>query len=88
MSEEASKPNKNQYQQNDASNLAGNEFVSDSYDETVNVDEIKSDLRQLKLDNNKKQDDLEEWDKELPEDIDSISAEELEKEINQMIGKQ
>ena len=28
-----------------------------------------------------------EWDKELPEDLDSISPEELEKEINQMIGK-
>jgi hypothetical protein len=28
-----------------------------------------------------------EWDKELPEDIDSLSVEEIEKEINQMIGK-
>lgn len=25
------------------------------------------------------------WEKDLPEDLDSISAEELEKEINQMI---
>lgn len=28
-----------------------------------------------------------EWDKDLPEDIDSLSVEEIEKEINQMIGK-
>jgi len=28
-----------------------------------------------------------EWDKELTDDLNSISAEELEKEINQMIGK-
>jgi hypothetical protein len=27
------------------------------------------------------------WEKELPEDLDNISAEELEKEINQMIGR-
>lgn len=70
--------------------IANNEFVSDSYDhDTISADEIKSDLKQLKLDN-KKVDDLEDtdWDKELPEDLDSISAEELEKEINQMIGKQ
>jgi hypothetical protein len=30
---------------------------------------------------------LEDWEKELPEDLDNISAEELEKEINQMIGR-
>lgn len=29
--------------------------------------------------------DEQDWDKDLPEDLDSISAEELEKEINQMI---
>lgn len=69
--------------------MGANEFVSDSYDQDVlNDEEIQSELKQLKLDNNnKKTDDLEDWDKGLPEDIDSISAEELEKEINQMIGK-
>lgn len=71
--------------------IAGNsEFVSDSYDhENINVDEINMDLKQLNLNNAKKEKDLEDadWDKELPEDLDNISAEELEKEINQMIGR-
>lgn len=71
---------------------AANEFVSDYYEhDAINDEEIRSDLKQLKLDSKKPTsssggDDLEDWDKELPEDIDSISAEELEKEINQMIG--
>lgn len=74
--------------QNDS--ITTNEFVSDSYDqqEAFNDEDLKNELKQLKL-NNKKQDDLEdgEWDKDLPEDIDSLSVEEIEKEINQMIGK-
>lgn len=65
-----------------------NEFVSDSYDhENLNVDEIKSELKQLNLENKKIDDEDNEWDKELTDDLNSISAEELEKEINQMIGK-
>jgi hypothetical protein len=69
--------------------VANNEFVSDSYDhEAINEEEINKDLRQLNLNNNTKKDiDDTDWDKELPEDLDNISAEELEKEINQMIGR-
>lgn len=74
-------------QQNESMGAGNNEFVSDSYDhEALNDQDLQEELKQLKLDN-KKTDDLEDWDKELPEDLDSISAEELEKEINQMIGK-
>ncbi|RNA31617.1 synapse-associated 1-like [Brachionus plicatilis] len=68
--------------------ISSTEFVSDSYDQNgINEDEIKNDLKQLKLDNKKLEAEIDEqdWDKDLPEDLDSISAEELEKEINQMI---
>lgn len=60
-----------------------NEFVSDDQEE-INYEDMKSELKQLKL-VDKKDADLEEWEKELPEELDNISAEELEREINQMI---
>lgn len=69
--------------------LNNNEFVSDSYEQAaLNDEDLKNELKQLKL-NSKKENDLDEseWDNELPEDIDSLSVEEIEKEINQMIGK-
>jgi hypothetical protein len=92
-----------------AAATGGAEFVSDSYESSVNVDEIKSDLKQLNLKNQKygmyasrvasspstassklmslpSRVEIEDQDFELTEDLD-ISAEELEKEINQMIGR-
>lgn len=69
--------------------LNNNEFVSDSYNHeaALNDEDLKNELKQLKLNNKKDDLDDSEWDKELPEDIDSLSVEEIEKEINQMIGK-
>ncbi|CAF0853581.1 unnamed protein product [Brachionus calyciflorus] len=67
--------------------IGNNEFVSDSYQDGINEDELKNDLKQLKLDNKKIEDAIEDqdWDKELADELESISAEDLEKEINQMI---
>lgn len=63
------------------------EFVSDTYDQDLNDEDIKNELKQLNLDNKKDDDDIDdtEWDIK-PEDMDNISPEELEKEINSMLG--
>jgi len=63
------------------------EFVSDTYDENLNDEELKKELQQLNLDTKKIEDDLEdaEWDIK-PEDVENISAEEIEKEINSMLN--
>lgn len=39
---------------NDVQTPQNNEFVSDSYDTTINEEEIKREMKQLKLDNNNK----------------------------------
>lgn len=63
------------------------EFVSDTYDENINDEEIKKELKQLNLDSKKLEDDLDdaEWDIK-PEDVENISPEEIEKEINSMLN--
>lgn len=66
------------------------EFVSDDHENTdINDEEIKKELKQLNLDNAKKEteDDIDEteWDIK-PEDMENISPEELEKEINSMLA--
>ncbi len=45
--------NQDSFQQENEQTQANNEFVSDSYNESLNVDELKNDLKQFRLDNKK-----------------------------------
>jgi hypothetical protein len=45
--------NQDSFQQENEQTHGNNEFVSDSYNESLNDDELKNDLKQLKLDNKK-----------------------------------
>lgn len=64
------------------------EFVSDSYENNLDDEDLKNELKQLKLDSVKKSDDdidETEWDIK-PEEMENISPEELEKEIDSMLN--
>lgn len=69
------------------------EFVSEDYDTSaVSMDEIRREIEQLtvtkKSPNNGKANspDESEWDKALTDDLENVSAEELEAQINQMLA--
>lgn len=75
--------------QSGGSDQVNHEFESDFYESTsVNEEEIKKEMEQLKLNNkNTDESDENEWEKELNSDLENITAEELEKELSEMIGK-
>jgi len=65
------------------------EFVSEDYDTSaVNMDEIRREIEQLTVTKTDKagSPDETEWDKALTDDLENVSAEELEAQINQMLA--
>jgi hypothetical protein len=71
------------------SDQVNHEFESDFYESaSVNEEEIKKEMEQLKLNSkNTDESDENEWEKEINSDLENITAEELEKELSEMIGK-
>jgi hypothetical protein len=82
----------------DKTNDMNQEFVSEDYDTSaVNMDDIRREIEQLTVTkknpntNNAKKAgspdvDESEWDKALTDELDNVSAEELEAQINQMLA--